>query len=108
MGRRCHRGSTAEQPLRKRQVIGSTPIGGSTNVQLIMTYTRAQWRFQVEGRLLVLQTEMAQLVPASGERKRLELRIGMLERELRTLDDDDHQRGTQWLDEEAGAAADMW
>lgn len=73
-----------------------------------MTYTRAQWRFQVEGRLSVLQTEKAQLVAESVEWKRLELRIGVLELELRMLDDEEHQRGTQWLDEETGAAADMW
>ncbi len=43
----------------------------------------------------------------SEARESLERRIGQLSQELRQLDEDDEERGTQWLDPETGAAADM-
>ena len=72
-----------------------------------MTYTPAQWRLHVEERLAALRRELAHSEAKSKERERLVYRIGMLEKEVRLLDEDDEQRGTQWFDEETGAAADM-
>ena len=72
-----------------------------------MTYAPSQWRRRVEARLATLQQELARLDGASMERGTLQYRIELLERELRLLDEDDQQWGTQWIDAETGAAADL-
>jgi chromosome segregation ATPase len=66
-----------------------------------------RWRKQVETRLGELQSELADMQGASEEKESLERRIAKLSQELRQLDEDDEERGTQWLDPETGAAADM-
>ncbi|MBI4201123.1 MAG: hypothetical protein HY531_02395 [Chloroflexi bacterium] len=73
-----------------------------------MVSSPTQWRQQVKARLATLQQALAQFKGAPEERIRLLHRIAMLEREIRLLEEDDQQWGTQWVDEETGAAADMW
>lgn len=72
-----------------------------------MTYAPSQWRQRVEARLATLRQELARPGDSSIERGALQNRIDLLERELRLLDKDDQQWGTQWIDTETGAAADL-
>ncbi|MBI4200922.1 MAG: hypothetical protein HY531_01370 [Chloroflexi bacterium] len=72
-----------------------------------MTYSLWQWRQRVEERLAALRERLAQLEDGSSEQESLLRRISMLEREVHQLEEDDQQWGTQWLDEESGAAADL-
>ena len=67
----------------------------------------SRWRKQVETRLGELRQELAEMQGAAGEKESLKRRIVTLSQELRQLDKDDEERGTQWLDSETGAAADM-
>ncbi len=67
----------------------------------------SRWRKQVENRLQELRQELAEKRGVAGEEASLERRIATLSQELRQLDEDDEERGTQWLDSETGAAADM-
>ena len=67
----------------------------------------SKWRKQVETRLGQLRSELANMRGASEDKESLERRIATLSQELRQLDEYDEERGTQWLDPETGAAADM-
>ena len=65
------------------------------------------WRQQVENRLVELRQELQFVREGSDERAKLEHRITMLREELGRLKEDEEQRGTQWMDPDTGAAADM-
>ncbi len=65
----------------------------------------SRWRKQVETGLGELRRELAEVQGVSKES--LERRLASLLQELRQLDEDDEERGTQWLDPETGIAADM-
>ena len=65
------------------------------------------WRWQVEERLAVLKQEFKLMRSDDPSRGDLQKRIGMLENELKQIDKEDEEHGTQWYDEETGAAADM-
>ena len=65
------------------------------------------WRWQVEERLAVLKQELKLMRADDPLRAYLQKRISMLENELKQIDKEDEEHGTQWYDEETGAAADM-
>ena len=65
------------------------------------------WRKQVENRIVELTQEIDFLRAGSLDHAKVEHRIRMLQEELSRLDEEDEQRGTQWMDPDTGAAADM-
>ena len=75
--------------------------------QSVPMLSPSRWRRQVETRLRELRRELAEMQGVSEEKESLERRIASLLQELRQLDEDDEERGTQWLDPETGIAADM-
>ena len=65
------------------------------------------WRRQVENRLVELRQDIRFAREGTEEYARLEHRIRMLREELRRLDEEENEHGTQWIDPETGRAADM-
>tara|TARA_B110000263_G_scaffold31837_1_gene24165 strand:+ start:133 stop:405 length:273 start_codon:yes stop_codon:yes gene_type:complete len=65
------------------------------------------WRWQVEERLTVLKQELNVMGLDVPTKQDLQKRIIMLENELKQIDKEDEEHGTQWYDEETGSAADM-
>ncbi|MBI4338551.1 MAG: hypothetical protein HY680_01205 [Chloroflexi bacterium] len=61
----------------------------------------------VKERLDILQQDLAYFRGRAEDRAKLERRVHMLAEEIRQLDEEEEERGTQWLDEKTGQAADM-
>ena len=74
---------------------------------LVMFTDPKIWRKQVENRIVELTQEINFLPQGSLDHAKVEHRIRMLREELSRLDEEDEQRGTQWMDPDTGAAADM-
>ncbi len=65
------------------------------------------WRKAVNERLFLLKQDLAYFRGPDTERAKLEHRVRLLEEELRRIDQEENEHGTQWLDPETGRAADM-
>ncbi|MBI4203298.1 MAG: hypothetical protein HY532_09335 [Chloroflexi bacterium] len=65
------------------------------------------WRMAVNERLFLLKTDFAHFHGPVRDRALLEHRIRLLEDELRRLDEEENEHGTQWHDPDTGQSADM-
>ncbi|MBI4310226.1 MAG: hypothetical protein HY681_00475 [Chloroflexi bacterium] len=65
------------------------------------------WRRAVSERLFLVKQDLSYFRGPETERAKLEHRVRLLEEELKRLDEEENERGTQWLDPENGRAADM-
>jgi ABC-type phosphate transport system auxiliary subunit len=65
------------------------------------------WRRAVNERLYLVKQDLAYFRGPDAERSSLEHRVRLLEEELKRLDEEEEERGTQWLDPNTGRSADM-
>ncbi|MBI4198810.1 MAG: hypothetical protein HY533_06850 [Chloroflexi bacterium] len=65
------------------------------------------WRRVVNERLFLLKQDLAYFRGPDAERSSLEHRVRLLVEELKRLDEEEEERGTQWLDPDTGRSADM-